>query len=261
MYRILRLILWLLIVAVPAGVNGQANFREGRLITSQNDTLYGLIKDGFTPRNSHVCIFKENKKAKAVKYYPNDLISYQITGEIYYAAKDVISKGEHKRVFTQVLLEGDLNLYHQPEDKENSYFLEKESGTLIPLVNRDRDFDRDSNWKYRGYTTYEEAKIPEYKDTLYYLFRDSRVVQSQVNNVKYTPKSFMDITKTYVDATCGGSNCISYEDKLKRTQEKFGAYSGVFLSKIYFDDSGAGSYLKATLPIGIFYTILLSRKR
>ncbi len=258
MSRTLRLILLLLIVAPLAGVNGQANFREGRLITSQNDTLYGLIKDGFIARNSRVCIFKENKKAKAVKYNPSEIKSYQIAEGKYYAAKDVKVKGENKRVFTQVLLEGELSLYHQTKDKEYSYYLETENGELISLVNRDRDFRGQSDWIYKGYTTYNDAKIPIYKDTLYDLFSDTKQVQDQVYNVRYNPKSLMHITKAYIKETCRGSDCISYEGQLNTTREKFGAFTGVFISKIYFEDSGAASFVKATVPFGLFYNIPLS---
>lgn len=258
MNRTLRLIL-LLLIAVPFnGVLGQANYMEGRMITLQKDTLFGLIKDGFTPRDSRVCIFKENKKAKPVKYYPSDLQSYQIYGGKYYVAKDVTVKGEETRVFTLVLLEGDLNLYHQRDDKEISYFIEKDPGELIALVNRDREFELKSNWEYYGYTSYSDWKIPEYRDTLYDLFSDSREVQSQVYSVKYTPKSFMNITKAYVKETCQGGNCISYENQLRSTRERFGLFSGVFLSKIYFDDSGAESNVKTTVPVGVFYSIPLS---
>jgi len=258
MRRTLRLIVLLVIITSFTEVYGQANFSEGRVITTQSDTLVGLIKDGFTPRNSRVCIFKENRKANAIKYYPQDLKSYQIAGGVYYASKEVVVKGENKQVFALVLLEGDLNLYHQREDKENSYFIQKDKGELIALVNKDREYEIKSNWRYDGFTTYEQAKIPIYKDTLYDLFQDNRVVQGQVMNVKYTDKSFMNITKEYVHATCAGSSCISYEDQLRRTQERFGAFSGVFLSKIYFDDSGAESTMKMSVPIGLFYTIPLS---
>lgn len=254
----LRLILLVLLTAPLMGVSGQANFREGRLITTGGDTIYGLIKDGYTPRNSKFCIFKETKKADAVKYYPEDLISYQIAGEIYYASKDVIRKGKPEKVFTQVLLEGDLNLYYQKEDKEYTYYIEKGGGNLIPLVNRDREFERQSNWTYYAPKTYAEAKIPEYKDTLYDLFSDIGIVQSQVNAVKYNSKSFMNISKAYLDATCQGDYCISFEDELRRTRERFGVYTGAFMTKIYFEESGAVSNLKVDVPIGIYYTIPLS---
>jgi hypothetical protein len=145
MRRTLSLIVLLVIVASLTEVYGQANFSEGRVITAQSDTLFGLIKDGFTPRNSKICIFKEDKKAKAIKYYPQDLKSYQIAGGVYYASKEVLVKDEIKQVFALVLLEGDLNLYHQREDKENSYFIQKDQGELIALVNRDREYEITSN--------------------------------------------------------------------------------------------------------------------
>ncbi len=255
---LLRLILLLLIIAPGIGVEGQANFREGRVITIEGDTLTGLIKDGFTPRNSRLCLFKESRKDKLVRYHPDDLRSFKIGEDKYYAAKVVSVKGKPERVFTQVLLEGDINLYHQRTDKEYSYYLEKEEGSLIGLVNRDREYERESNWFSRGYSTYEEAKIPEFRDTLYNLFEDSKAVQQQVYKVRYNHKSFMDITKSYVKETCPGAECISYESELSRNRERFGAFTGLNLSKVYFEDGGAESNVHATMPFGIFYHIPLS---
>lgn len=254
----LKLILLLLMVGPMIGIYGQANYREGRVITAQNDTLYGLIKDGFMARNARLCIFKEDRKAKAVKYDAHAIKSYQIPGGKYYAAKDVSVKGKNKRVFTLVLVEGELSLYNQKKDKEFSYYLETDSEELIPLVNRDRDFRGQSDWIYKGYTTYDEAKIPIYKDTLWDFFSDTKKVQDQVYNVRYNPKSLMYITKAYIYETCKGDDCITYESKLNTTRERFGAFTGVFMSKIYFEDSGAESFMKATVPIGLFYTLPLA---
>lgn len=269
---ILRLILLMLIIAPGTGAEGQINFREGRVITAQGDTLTGFIKDGFTPRNSRLCLFKQSRKANVVRYHPDDLLSFRIGEDKYYAAKDVNVKGKTERVFTQVLLEGDINLYHQRTDREYSYYLEKDEGSLIGLVNLDREYVRESNWISKGYSTYDEAKVPLFRDTLYNLFEDSKEVQSQVYRVRYNHKSFMDITKAYVKETCPEEACISFEDKLVRTRERFGIYTGLNLSRARFEDGevefdeggaeiqkeGARSNLYVTVPIGIYYTIPLS---
>lgn len=255
---LLKLILLLLIIAPGIGVKGQANFREGRVITIEGDTLTGLIKDGFTPRNSRLCLFKQSRNANVVRYHPEDLRSFKIGEDKYYAAKVVSVKGKPERVFTEVLLEGDINLYHQRTDKEYSYYMEKDEGALIGLVNRDREYERESNWVYRGFSTYEEAKIPEFRDTLYNLFEDSKEVQRQVYKVRYNNKSFLDITKSYVEETCQGNECISFERELSRNRERFGAFTGLHLSKAYFEDGGAESNVNTTVPFGIFYHIPLS---
>lgn len=255
---LLKLILLLLIIAPGTGVEGQANFREGRVITIDGDTLTGLIKDGFTPRNSRLCLFKASRNGNVVRYHPEDLRSFKIGEDKYYAAKVVSVKGKPERVFTEVLLEGDINLYHQRTDKEYSYYLEKDEGSLIGLVNRDREYERESNWFSRGYSTYEEAKIPEFRDTLYNLFEDSKEVQRQVYKVRYNNKSFIDITKSYVEETCPGTECISYESELSRNRERFGVFTGLHLSKAFFEDGGAETNINSTVPFGIFYHIPLS---
>jgi len=77
-----RFFILLLITHLSIGsVLGQVNFKEGRVITTNNDTLYGLIRDNGLIRNTKVCLFKETKGGKTVKYYPEDIQSYLIFGE------------------------------------------------------------------------------------------------------------------------------------------------------------------------------------
>jgi len=258
MRQILKLILVILMISPGNGLMGQANFQEGRIITVEGDTLYGLIKDGFIPRNYRLCLFKEDRKADLVKFTPNEIKSYMMAGGKYYASKDVTVKGVQKQVFTRVLLEGDLGLYQKNKDDEVSYYLETAEGELIGLENRNRSFNRESNWVYRGYTTYEESKIPLYKDTLYSLFSDSREVQNQVHNVRYTSKDVMSITKAYVIENCDESDCISYENEFRKNREKFGFFTGVHVSQINFENGGAQSNVHTSAPIGVFYSIPLS---
>ena len=166
MNRYLRFLLLILIVAPLAGVNGQINFREGRIITTQNDTLFGLIKDGRTPRNLKVCLFKENKHSKAVKYYPDDIKSYKIIEGKYYASQLFSYEGAWNHVFADVLVEGNMNLYYFRRNKSISYYLENEDRGMIGLINRDKEIKLTSNWGHTVYSNYEDVKIPIYKDTL-----------------------------------------------------------------------------------------------
>lgn len=259
MRRLSSLILLMLFVALGNDVNAQANFREGHIVFNNGETLSGLIRESFTPRKSKVCIFKEDKKAKKEKYYPEDIKSYGFTGDGQYESRIVVIKGQSELVFARVLLEGPVNLYYHGKNKEVLYHLEKEdNGEVIELVNRDREIELESNWTYNIFRTYEESKIPEYKNTLYFLFEDSQEAQKQVNDLKYNHKAFINITKTYLNETCDEPDCITYENDLRKVRERFGVYSGVYISAMSFEDGGAESLVRVSIPIGMYYQIPLS---
>ena len=259
MHWYLRILLLLLIVAPGLGVQGQASYRQGHIVKNNGDTLSGLVKESFTPRESKVCIFKEDKKSKVSKYYPGEIKSYGFTDDDYFESREVMIKGKPVQVFARVLLEGPMNLYYHGKNKEVLYHIEKEDdGEVVELANRDREVELESNWTYNIYRSYAEAKIPEYKNTLYFLFEDSEAARNQVGSLKYNDQSFINITKTYLNETCDEADCITYENDLRESRERFGVYSGVYVSKMFFEDGGAESLVRASIPVGVYYQLPLA---
>ena len=59
---------------------GQMNFREGQVITNNQDTLVGYIKDCGLSRNAKECLFKLSKKSAVITYTPSEISSYHIFG-------------------------------------------------------------------------------------------------------------------------------------------------------------------------------------
>jgi hypothetical protein len=43
-----------------------------------------------------------------------------------------------------------------------------------------------------------------------------------------------NITRTYINETCGGDNCIQYEKDLSKTKPSFGVIAGLQFSNINF---------------------------
>jgi hypothetical protein len=271
MKNYLRPLIILLFITISFRVNAQHNYKNGYIITLKNDTVFGLINDGGTLKNSKVCLFKTDKKSSAIKYSPKDIKSYRFNGDKFYSSKELFSNEERAWVFTEVLIQGDLDLYYFSKNKELAYFLEKDSN-LIDLVNKEVVLNISSagllGLKTNNVFTPIESEnyynqtntsvyVDIYKDTLLSVFRDSKKIQDQVSDVKYTSRSLMKITKAYINETCKENDCINYEKDFNLSRPSFGIFSGISISKIIWD-SDVKSETIESIPLGIFFNLPLT---
>jgi hypothetical protein len=236
------------------GLSGQLNYKAGYIISLKNDTIFGQINDGGGIRNSKVCLFKANNKSKTIRYYPDEIKSYRYINGKYYDAKKIFFKDDYRSVFTDVLLKGEINLYYFRKNKEMEYYIEKEDGNLIGLINKEVPVRPRS---YIYYNEFNAVYISIYKDTLYSVFSDCEKVQNQLGKVDYTHKSLVNITKEYLNETCKESDCITYEKNFNSQKPGFGVFSGIQLSKIAWSPKIKSNFL-TSVPIGLLYNIPFS---
>lgn len=245
------------LLALSLGVFGQMNYRPGRIITMKNDTIDGLIRDYGVLQSSRVCMFKENKKDRAVAYLPGDLKAYEINGYKHYASMSWIKDSGYALLFAEVLIQGEVNLYHNWKNKSLAYYLEKEAGNPTGLQNVEFNLRRKSDGFY-AYGDQVQGFLPIYRDSLRSVFQDSESTYNKVEQVEYRMKPIMDITKSYLEETCEGEECITYEKDLRRTRDRFGVFAGVQMSQMFYSKSMVESDITASYPVGIFYQIPLS---
>jgi hypothetical protein len=244
-------------LAIALSASGQASFRPGSIVTLQNDTVHGWIRDCGQSRDARVCLFKPDRKSEVVKYHPSEIKSYREDGRKYLVARDIPVRGDTLNVFTDVLLDGAVSLYFYRKDREMSYFIEKD-GELTTLINIDMSVQRRSEQGVYAYSNPVGVTVPLYQDTLYALFQDSEEAMKQIRGTGYDHESLMDLTRAYINETCEGDRCITYERDLRWPRDHFGLYSGVQFSKSMYADSDTESDLITTVPAGIFYNIPLS---
>ncbi len=271
-----------LVIFLSTAVNGQFNYKIGTIITLDNDTLSGFINDGGEIRNSVVCMFKPNRKAKVEKYLPGEIKAFRFTGERYHQSNKIEFKDKSKYVFTEVLIKGDISLYYYWKNKEMTYYIEREQGSLIGLLNKEvnvpitESMIQNRNHAYNIYDLYQYQNnmlyfdIDIYKDTLFSFFSDAKNIQSQLLNVKYNKKALLNISKAYIGESCKGKDCLVYERDLKLSKPSFGVFSGVQFSNISFwetystafetvSESDIKTDFVPSVPIGIFYNLPVPR--
>lgn len=248
----------ILLTFVVIQTKGQFNYKPGKVITTNNDTLIGYINDGGYIRNSNFCIYKKSKKEEKVKYFPKDIKSFIIDGENYYSSQKIPNEKNEQTYFVEVLLEGKVNLYYSRRNKELSYFVQKDGGELVGLSKESvilapEGKAASSYWNQQAITVH----INSYKDTLKSLFRDCNLIQDQIQGLEYKQEPLQNIAKTYAGLTSSDKNKITYEQDLKSRKFNFGLFAGMQLSRISFPNSSLKSDLHPansnSFLFGIFY--------
>ncbi|MDA3890856.1 MAG: outer membrane beta-barrel protein [Salinivirgaceae bacterium] len=236
------------------GTFGQYNYKEGKIITLQNDTIFGLIKDGSKIKNSKVCIFKENKKAEPVKYLPADIKSYYISSGKYYSSQQYYSNNQYKDRFFDILLEGEVNLYYYHKYRNLSFFIQKKGDKLVGLSNENISLGRPVGNSVAYHEQYN-VQLHLYRDTLFSVFSDYPSMKNLIYATDYDQKSLVNITKYYLKETCTSKNCITYERDLSILKPSFGVFTGLELSSISFSEYNVESKLSNAIQVGMFYNI------
>jgi len=257
MTQYFKFILSVSLALTTAGAFGQFNYKSGYVISTENDTLFGLIRDAGGSRNSEICYFKIDKKSKVVKYRPEDIKAYRFIGDKYYYSHALFFKNQYRHIFMEVLLEGSVNLYYNIKSKGTAYYIEKDKGNLIGLINKELPEAQYSGSFYNELNKVAYDEI--FKDSLYSVFKESAEVPNKIDEIEYNHQSIMGITQEYISETCSLRNCVSYVKELNTLKESFGVFTGLHVAQINFWDEDINSGILLSMPVGISYNVPLPR--
>ncbi|MCD4730690.1 MAG: hypothetical protein K8R74_08830 [Bacteroidales bacterium] len=204
----------------------QSDYQPGYVIKTNSDTLIGLINNKSLKKLSKSCIFKETEKSQQQKYNPEDLIGYKFTNGKYYISKKIYSNDNSKYVFLEFLINGKADLFYLKDTDGQHYFIQNENDSLYELLNTNSDIFVNSNRYIR------ENK--EYIGILKNAFRDSREIQSEIDNSSYSHASLIKLTQNYHDYVCDEYACIRYQKNTMRNLA-IGLLLGPYYSKIKFN--------------------------
>jgi hypothetical protein len=260
MLKFFKIAVFIIFLQFVFRIEAQMYFKEGFLITNTGDTLYGLIKDRGEIRNSMECLFKENKNAETIKFFPNEIIEYRFNNDKYYVSKYIKPKSIYKWVFAEVLIKGNTSLYKNWEG-DYKYFIQED--TILLGLRKKKVIVRRSEFKISstnnfGINFYSEMNC--YRDELYYFLKDSDKLIDEISDVKYNSKSLIDLIKKYINLNCSKNSCVLYEKDFYKCKPTFGIYFGLLFTKTNIIESKVNkAVIGETLPIysspvvGIFY--------
>ncbi|MFW5657431.1 MAG: hypothetical protein ACOC0C_07420 [Bacteroidota bacterium] len=198
-----RFNLFFLFLIFSFNLAAQTDFREGYVITSDNDTLFGTIDYRGAVLNSRRCVFKSNNDAKQKVFSPDDILAYRFIDGKYYISQALPGEDNPSRVFLEYLINGIVDIYYYRNDLEEHYYIETSDKNLHELKNEEKEVYID-NQKYL-------RESMEYMGVLRYYFRDSPDALTSVDKTALDHTSLIDIAKKYHYDVCDDEVCIIYE--------------------------------------------------
>ena len=194
-------------------LNAKAKFLPGIIITTEQDTLKGLINCSDYTKLHKECIFKTNSKAKTSKYIPYTLKSFQIISS-QREFVSAINPTNGKPVFMEVVRNGNIRLL----SVKDAFFVQKQNEEKI----YDLIYTRQELYVDNGYS--KQLKVVEnkqYLDVLKELMKDNETLCLSLEKIKKPERtSLISIIDLYNSKAGKQTNKISTnpsiltEDKL-----------------------------------------------
>ena len=190
-----------------AGINvwAQRNFREGYLITLENDTVYGWIDYRGDVRNARLCSFKRTEIDQPVDYSPSDIAAYRYAESKYYVSKNIGSTDAPEIIFLEYLVNGVASLYYYRDQNNKSiYYIEKDE-RLIELKVNEQEVMVDGKRQIKTVNSYIGIL-----NATFNMWEMSSIIEKS----KLEHSSLINVARTYHHYACtDGDECIIYEKR------------------------------------------------
>jgi len=171
-------------------LNAKAKFLPGIIITTEQDTLRGLINCSDYTKLHKECVFKADSKTKASKYIPYKLKSFQLISSKR-TFVSAINPTNNKPVFMEVVSDGNIKLL----SVKDAFFVQKQNEEKI----YDLIYSRQELYVDNGYS--RQLKIVENKqfiETLKLLMKDKENLFDDIEKInKPEIKSLSKIVDLY----------------------------------------------------------------
>ncbi len=234
--------------------SGQSDYKEAFIITPENDTLHGFIKDEGEGKFTRYCLFRENILGDTRKYFPEEIKAFRFTSGPYYISKNIGSGADMNYIFVEFLVDGIVNLFFYFDEEGEHFLLEKEGEYFQELKNTQNII------RVEGSDRIKESK--EYLGFLNYAFRDYPEIQPKLNNLELSQNSLVRITRNYHDYVCTEDEpCVVYQKKIKPPVISYGIYSGIRFYRFQFLIDMGSSEVYHSIPVGVFFNSTLPYTR
>lgn len=194
----------LLIVGIlfsTAIVHAQTDFRQGYIIKTMGDTIYGFIDYRSDLLMGTLCRFKDNNNT-IIEYSPYDISAFRFIDNKYFVSREI----NNRSVFLEFLIKGKVNIYYLRDDDGDHYYIDKEGEKLleIPYEEGIRYVDQGQRYyiskTHIGILNYYMQEAPQFKTRI-----QSMRKPEHINLIK--------LAKDYHNAVCKDEECTIFEKK------------------------------------------------
>ncbi len=197
----------------------QSDYREGYIITNNNDTIDGFIDY----RKTYHCRFKNQlPNREFITYTPGEIFGYGFVEDKFYISKVMpISEYFTSKVFLECLIRGSVSLYRN----STGYYIEKDDIGIYKLDEKDSKIITEE-----GKSMIIHKK--RYIGILTYLLQDCNSINSQIQHLKLLEKSLVQLIEQY--NKCVSSKYIHYQASKPWIKAEIGVYTGIISSDLKF---------------------------
>lgn len=259
-----------------SSISAQEIYRQGFIVTINNDTIRGLINDKEAARSTASVQFKETENAAPRTYSTTEVKAYATSRRVYFesyrfkydgdiasiSATDLVPAGYHPsrlpqtwnttESFVEVLVKGKFSLlkFHDANDRIHLLILDEGSSEPEELL-------------FRRFTTVGTTKLnanESYKQQLATRFETKcPELKSQVTSLPYREKNLARLVSA-MNQCYGATEAIpTIGEPTNRKRSEFGIVAELYLTNPDFIRT-SGGYDAAHFGGGISYEIY-SRKR
>lgn len=123
----------LFIYFLPLSIFGQ----KGYIVIDRSQSIGLKLIDGGNDINSRICKVKTGNDT--IEYTPFDIKEYKLKNGQVFLSKDIQLSGSTEKVFLERLYNGETTLYYLKRKGIKTFFLEKDSSSLIELPRRNEN--------------------------------------------------------------------------------------------------------------------------
>lgn len=220
-FTFIGLLLFINITAKSANIE----WKSGKIITNQGDTIHGTLGYRNGVGDWSKCIFKENTSDPASTYMPSQIKGYIYDSGAYYESIILKINGLEIKCFAECLVKGTISLYYleknEREEFESYYSLNALDGKSAPIPAESKSYK-------------QREKI---KRTLWAIFNFNPKMEEYIKKMDYSRSSFVDLFKKYHDLTCSESVCITYQEPKYKSKFYITPYIGAQLNMTHYNAS------------------------
>lgn len=214
---------------------GQNKFIKGYIVTLENDTIHGLVKQRSDGHNYKSCIFKDAQHD--IEYFPNQIKGFGYIYNDKFFISQII-----EGTFVEALVLGEISLFKF----KGQYYIKK--GTTLYNLESNVEEVKDNNG-----VTAEIRDNSRWRGILAYLISDCIPNSSKhVSTISRGERSLIPLIAKY--HTCKGTTFTEFKTSKPWTKFEFGVTSGVSISNarttgnaVFLDKS----YLSVDPTIGL----------
>lgn len=222
-YRQILLIVILILNVKPGW--SQEKFRPGYIITTQQDTIQGLLRYKSAKTTWISCTFKKDGETVARDYSPAEISAYGFKEGKFYISKTVMQDGVEDEVFLEYLIRGHASIYALADYTGTRYFAETKRDGMVELSEPERILHTDSGHFY--------AKS-RHKGKLRYIMNSHPELMPSIEKTELGSKQLIRLAKEYHELACPEESCIVFERQFKPVKAEFTLNGGLSLRKLNF---------------------------